>query len=174
MEKRKIWFTIMGWSPMAAFNTIWAFKKKYNILPDEYFILYSPIPRIANNLNKIKDWIRYLGPYDALHQIPLENESLEEFVVNKNETEKIIEYMDEIVQKLDPVYMDPKHDFIKAHFYSPVKRIFGNDVDTYWINVIVLWFITLVFYFILYFRLVKMILDSGDAAIGRKHKSSLS
>jgi hypothetical protein len=53
------------------------------------------------------------------------NEALEEFVINKNETEKIIEYHDEIIQKLDPIYMDPKHNFIQSHFYSPAKRIFG-------------------------------------------------
>lgn len=102
------------------------------------------------------------------------NEALEEFVVNKNETEKIIEYNDEIVQKLDPVYMDPKHNFIKAHFYSPVKRIFGKDTDTYWVNIMVLWFITLVIYLILYFRLLKKFLDSGDAAMGKRTISSRS
>ncbi len=102
------------------------------------------------------------------------NEALEEFVVNKNETEKIIEFRDEIVQKLDPIYMNPEHNFVKAHFYSPVKRIFGNETDTYWVNTLVLWFITLSTYFLLYFRVLRKILDSGDAAMGKKHKSSIS
>ncbi len=102
------------------------------------------------------------------------NESLEEFVVNKNETEKIIEYNDEIVQKLDPIYMDPVHNFVKAHFYSPVKRIFGNETDTYWVNTFVLWFITLITYLLLYFRVLRRILYSGDVAMGKKHKSSIS
>jgi hypothetical protein len=102
------------------------------------------------------------------------NEALEEFVVNKNETEKIIEYRDEIVQKLDPVYMNPEHNFVKAHFYSPVKQIFGNETDTYWVNTLVLWFITLATYFLLYFRVLRKILDSGEAAMGKKHKSSIS
>ncbi|HQM68775.1 MAG TPA: ATP-binding cassette domain-containing protein [Bacteroidales bacterium] len=102
------------------------------------------------------------------------NESLEEFVINKNETEKIIEYNDEIVQKLDPIYMEPEHNFIKAHFYSPVKRIFGHETDTYWVNTIVLWFITLITYFLLYFRVLRKLLESGDRAMGKKHKSSIS
>ncbi len=102
------------------------------------------------------------------------NEALEEFVINKNETEKIIEFQDEIIQKLDPVYMDPKHKLIKAHFYAPVKMIFGRETDTYWVNVIVLWFITVAIYFILYFRILKKILDSGDRAMGKRHKSSIS
>ncbi len=102
------------------------------------------------------------------------NEALEEFVVNKNETEKIIEYRDEIIQKLDPVYMDPKHNFIKAHFYAPVKKLFGLETDTYWINVIVLWCITIAFYFVLYFRVLKKILDSGNKAMGRKTSNAVS
>lgn len=102
------------------------------------------------------------------------NESLEEFVINENETEKIIVYRDEIVQKLDPVYMDPKHNFIKAHFYSPVKRISGYEFDTYWVNIVVLWFITLMIYFLLYFRVLKKLLDLCDSAMGRKQKTSSS
>ena len=102
------------------------------------------------------------------------NESLEEFVTNKNETEKVIEYRDEIVQKLDPIYMEPEHNFVKAHFYAPTKRVFGNEADTYWINTLVLWVITLATYFLLYFRILRRLLDSGDAAMGKKHKSSIS
>jgi hypothetical protein len=100
------------------------------------------------------------------------NEALEEFVINKNETEKIIVYRDEIIQKLDPVYMDPEHNFIKAHFYAPVKKLFGRETDTYWVNVIVLWCITLMIYSVLYFRILKKILDSGNKAMERKNSSS--
>ena len=102
------------------------------------------------------------------------NEALEEFVVNKNETEKIIEYRNEMIQKLDPVYMYPEHNFIKAHFYAPVKKLFGRETDTYWINVIVLWSITLAMYFALYFRVLKKILDSGNKAMGRKNSNTRS
>jgi len=98
------------------------------------------------------------------------NESLEEFVINKNEPDKVIEYRGEIKQKLDPIYMDPEHNFIKAHFYSPTKRIFGYDMGTYWVNVIVLWLMTFAFYFVLYFRLLKKLLDSGEAVMGKKYK----
>ncbi len=100
------------------------------------------------------------------------NESLEEFVTNKNETEKLIEYKGEIRQKLDPIYMDPLHNLIKAHFYAPVKKVFGYEVDTYVVNVIVLWFITIVLYFVLSFRLLKKLLDSGEVAMGKKLKGS--
>ena len=100
------------------------------------------------------------------------NESLEEFVTNKNETLKTIEFKGEIVQKLEPIFMDPKFRFIKSHFYSPTKQVFGMKIDTYIINVIVLWFMTVSLYLVLYFRLLKKLLDSGDVVMGKNHKGS--
>jgi ABC-type multidrug transport system ATPase subunit len=98
------------------------------------------------------------------------NESLEEFVTSANETVKIVEFDGEIIQKLDPVFMEPRGNFIKAHFYAPEKKFFGITVDTFVINTIVLWFMTFLLYFVLYFRLLKKILDSGEVAIGKKFK----
>ena len=96
------------------------------------------------------------------------NESLEEFVTNKNESVKTLEYNDEIIQKLDPIFMDPKHPFIRAHFYAPQKMFFGIRVDTFIVNVIVLWVMTLILYLVLYFRLLKKALDSAEALFGKK------
>jgi ABC transport system ATP-binding/permease protein len=100
------------------------------------------------------------------------NESLEEFVTNKEETSKIIEFKGELIQKLEPVFMDPKYKFIKAHFYSPTKMFFGMKVDTLVVNVLVLWAITLFLYLALYFRLLKKLLDSGEDMMGKKRKKS--
>ncbi|HSL85992.1 MAG TPA: hypothetical protein VK861_03570, partial [Bacteroidales bacterium] len=100
------------------------------------------------------------------------NLALEEFVLAKNETQKIIEFREEIVQKLDPIYMDPSHRFIKAHFYAPVKNIFGLQVSTFIINIAVLWLIVILLYAILYFRLLKRLLDSGEMILGRRQKNN--
>lgn len=100
------------------------------------------------------------------------NKALEEFVINKNETVSKVEFKGRLVQKMDPIFMDPENKFIRAHFYSPTKMVFGKKVDTYIINVIVLWSITFLIYFILYFRLLKKILDSGEYLLGRKVKSA--
>ena len=145
----------------------------YNENLRKYYVAYS------NNAKERKDAI-VSGLQSECGRSFLElrdkyaNKSLEEFVTNKNETEKIIEYHDEIVQKLDPIYMEPEHNLIKAHFYAPSKRIFGYEADTYWVNTLVLWFITLATYLFLYFRILRKILHSGDTALGKKHKSSFS
>ena len=101
------------------------------------------------------------------------NKSLEEFVTDKNETVKTIKYKGELVQKLEPIFMDPKYKFIRAHFYSPTKQIFGKKADTYIVNVSVLWLITIILYFALYLRLLKKLLDSGEAIFGKKFKGSV-
>jgi ABC-type multidrug transport system ATPase subunit len=98
------------------------------------------------------------------------NKSLEEFVKDKNETTKTMVYKGELIQKLDPIFMDTKKTLILAHFYAPEKQIFGTRVDTYVVNVIVLWLMTFFLYLILYFRLLKKLLDSGEAIFGKKKK----
>src|SRR6056297_2374321 len=83
------------------------------------------------------------------------NEKLEDFVTNSNEINRIIEYKGELIQKIDPIFNDPESKFLKAHFYAPRKQIFGVYYDTFNVNVAVIWFVCLVFYGILYFRLLK-------------------
>jgi ABC-type multidrug transport system ATPase subunit len=100
------------------------------------------------------------------------NTSLEEFVIQKNETQKIIDFKGEIVQKLDPIFMDPQNGFIKAHFYAPRKRVFGYFAETYKVNVAVLWVMTIILYIALYLRLLKRLLTLGDKLLGRKTRSS--
>ena len=100
------------------------------------------------------------------------NKSLEEFVRDKNETTSIINYKGELIQKLDPIFMDSKYKMIRAHFYAPEKQVFGSKVDTYVVNVIILWVMTFLLYLILYFRLLKKLLDSGEYFFGKRRKGS--
>lgn len=100
------------------------------------------------------------------------NESLEEFVTNKNETVKTIEYKGRLIQKLEPIYLDSEYKFIKAQFYSPTKQIFGLQVDTYIINVIILWIMTFMLYLVLYFRVLKKLLESGGSLMGKSKKAN--
>ena len=88
-----------------------------------------------------------------------DNESLTDFVTNSSAVERIIEYKDELIQKIDPIYLDPSSRFIRAHFYAPRKQIFGRYFDTFGVNICVIWFMTIVLYVILYYRLLKKMLD---------------
>jgi len=89
------------------------------------------------------------------------NETLEDFVKNRSSSriESIMQYKDRLYQKSNPIYLDPSQKFIKAQFYAPRKQVFGNYYSSFWINIIVIWVMTLALYLALYFRLLKKLLD---------------
>jgi len=87
------------------------------------------------------------------------NEALDEFATNSNEVERIVEYKGELFQKIDPIYLDPTYTFIKAHFYAPRKMLFDTYLSTFWINVCIIWIMTILLYFVLYYRLLLRFLD---------------
>jgi len=101
------------------------------------------------------------------------NESLEEFVTNKTEVDRILEYKGHLYQKVNPIFMDPDSKFVKAHFYAPRKMVLGQFFDTFWVNIGVIWFMTLALYIILYFRLLKKCLDWGER-FGERYSSKES
>mgnify|MGYP001415203912 CR=1 FL=1 len=90
------------------------------------------------------------------------NESLEEFVRNENEKEKIIRFRDRLYQNYDQIFLDPTNKFIKAHFYAPRKQVFGVYLGTLAVNVGVIWFMTIVLYILLYYRILHKFLESSD------------
>ena len=95
------------------------------------------------------------------------NDQLKEFVTNEKEKIRIIEFKGELVQKIDPIYLDPEHPLIQAHFYAPTKQLFGKYFSTFWINVLIIWISTILLYFVLHKRLLKRGLDFFEQ-IGNK------
>ncbi len=90
------------------------------------------------------------------------NESLEEFVRNDNEKDKIKRYRDRLYQNYDQIFFDPAHPLVKAHFYAPQKQLFGFFAGTLAVNTGVIWFMTICLYILLYFRVLHRILDSSE------------
>ncbi len=87
------------------------------------------------------------------------NDQLAEFVENNNEVVRIVEYKGHIYQKIDPIYLDPEEKFLKAHFYAPRKLLGNKFYDTFWVNTLVIWVMSLILYIILYFRLLKRLIE---------------
>jgi hypothetical protein len=96
------------------------------------------------------------------------NKTLEEFVTNNKSFDYYTEFKGDMIQKRDPIYQDPTFRFIKAHFYAPRKMIAGTFVPTLWVNVMVIWFMTILLYLLLYFRVLKKFLDSMEKSPQRK------
>lgn len=122
--------------------------------------------RIYNNANDAKDDLirdHEKTPADKYRFLELKrsfhNEKLTEFVENNTELIRIIEYKGRLFQKIDPIYLDPQHPFIKSHFYAPRKMVFNNYYSTFLINTIVIWSFSIALYLMLYFRVLKRFLD---------------
>jgi ABC transport system ATP-binding/permease protein len=87
------------------------------------------------------------------------NSTLEELVTNNKSFDYYTEFNGDMIQKRDPIYQDPTHKFVKAHFYAPRKMLAGAFIPTIWVNVMVIWLMTLMLYTLLYFRTLKKLLD---------------
>lgn len=86
-----------------------------------------------------------------------ENESLSDLVTNKTEFNQISEYYGELIQRADPVYNIPRGN--GSHFYTPVKKFFGQVYSTKTANVAVLWFMSILLMISLYFDLFLKLLN---------------
>lgn len=96
------------------------------------------------------------------------NKSLTQFVTNKTDLTKLVESNGRLIQKADPIYLDPYDvGFFSAHFYAPRKRIFGEYISTFTGNILVIWGMTLLLTISLYFDLLKRFLDSIEKLFGK-------
>lgn len=99
------------------------------------------------------------------------NDALSDFATNRNDLDKILQFNGRLVQKADPIYKMPRgKSFLNAHFYSPGKNLFGQYIPTFWANVIMLWFMTLLFGITLYFDLFRKIIEGTEKLISRFRK----
>ncbi|HPJ45244.1 MAG TPA: ATP-binding cassette domain-containing protein [Tenuifilaceae bacterium] len=77
------------------------------------------------------------------------NKALEELVLNRNETELIASYKNKLVRKYNAGYALPTSTIGRAHLFSPVKILGTVKIETLWFNTMVIWSISLFFYFAL-------------------------
>jgi len=87
------------------------------------------------------------------------NNYLADILLNEASTDKIYETRYRIVQKSEPVYMLPTSIIGRAHFFAPFKIVGDLKMDTLWFNVIAIWIMSAIFAIILYFNLLKKLID---------------
>ncbi|WP_294672227.1 ATP-binding cassette domain-containing protein [uncultured Fluviicola sp.] len=97
------------------------------------------------------------------------NESLQDLVTNRTEVQKIIVTDDELIQKDDPLYMDPKNTrLLDAPFYTYKKYWFGIPMSTFTANILVLWGMTILLIVALYYDLLRKCLTLFSRKSGSK------
>jgi len=90
------------------------------------------------------------------------NNSLSDMVLNKMQLNKVFETGGMLIQKKDPVFMYPTSNWGRAHFYSPVKKLFGKYIDTFWFNVGVIWLGSILLYIFLLANALKRIITKVE------------
>ncbi|MEK6781595.1 MAG: ATP-binding cassette domain-containing protein [Bacteroidota bacterium] len=91
-----------------------------------------------------------------------QNEAITELVKNTSEPNRILEKDGKFVQKIYPIYKDPDPDHMvdfDAQFYMPKKHFLNRNIDTYYFNMGVIWFMTLSLVVTLYFEILLKIVD---------------
>ena len=81
------------------------------------------------------------------------------------------------MRKVHPIYSKPNPDKwinVQSKFYAPEKALFGQIISTYWVNVLVIWLMTILSMIVLYFNLLKKIVDRvGEFRENRIRKKEL-
>ncbi len=113
---------------------------------------------INKNLEKKPDvYYRFRDDYH--------NEAVTDIVKKVYETNKILEFRNELIQHTDPVYQDPvvkgKLDF-RAHLFSPKKQFWGKYFDTFRFNIVFVWILTIICYITLYYESFKKLINLSD------------
>ena len=86
-------------------------------------------------------------------------------VKNTTDPHRIIEKNGRLIQKVFPIYKDPEPDHIvdfDAQFYMARKHFLNKNVDTLLFNTGVIWSMTFVLAFLLYFDGLRRSLEFAD------------
>jgi ABC transport system ATP-binding/permease protein len=90
------------------------------------------------------------------------NEKLQDIVWNAYEKNSILRYKDNLIRQYRPIYHEPDNFemfALRTHFYAPRKFVFGKYFDTFWVNVVIIWIMSILLYFPLYFDHLKKIIN---------------
>ena len=89
-----------------------------------------------------------------------QNGKLEELVKNVgSDLDEVIVEDGKLIATANPIFRDGSSDeLIRAHFFAPTKSIFGKAYSTYWVNILVIWGMTVFLWLTLYFDGLKKLL----------------
>ena len=85
------------------------------------------------------------------------NNFLEDLVLGKNDIEKMTTSGTKLIRKYNPAHFTPTSRIGRAHMFAPEKRLGNIKIDTLWFNTLVLWIMSLIFYFTLLTNLFRAI-----------------
>jgi hypothetical protein len=87
------------------------------------------------------------------------NESVANLVLNRNSLHKIIRRKNQLIRKMEPVYMTPVKRNGRAHFYASEKQLGSIRMSTIVFNLLVIWLHTFVFFVLLRYSALRRFLE---------------
>ncbi len=89
-----------------------------------------------------------------------QNKKIEDAVKNENmDVDPVVIEEGKLVPTNDPIFRNGTKDrFVRSHFYAPAKSAFGRMYSTFWINIIVMWSMSLLLGITLYFDALRKFL----------------
>jgi len=95
-----------------------------------------------------------------------ENESVHSMVTNTGVQNRIVEWREQLVQKIYPIYFEdhrPRNaiDF-SSNFYVPTKPFVGKIFDTYYFNIAMIWFFCVMLYIALYYQWLRKLVNGFE------------
>lgn len=127
---------------------------------------------INNNIDqRVSQMIATPEKREAYHQLYDDhyNNYLARFAKNTMAPLPLVRLGNNLVQKIDPVYLDPQdrrvHSF-RTHFLAPNKNFFGHLIPTFYFNLMVIWIFTILAYVALYYNALSKLLNSFENISG--------
>ncbi len=149
-------------------NTIEELRTYFKALEDANYYRYNKVTqakeKLIKHLNEQEDYD--INEYKSKYF----NQSLNDLVRRVNVEDRTIIYKHRLVQRIDPIFNETYHtanmlDY-RTHFYAPSKPFLGKTFDTYWFNILVIWFMSIGLYIALYYEwLAKLINALGKVQI---------
>jgi len=138
--------------------------------------IYEPLRKVLRDLN-----LFYMNEYKqaaksreerlaSLHRAGIQpgrlaflkssyaNESMEDLLLNTGGSRPVYEYNGHLIRNYQPVYMDGPSDSIRAQFLVSRKSVLGHYFETYWVNLSVMWLMTVLLIVALYYDWLRKLL----------------
>jgi len=135
-------------------TSIHQLKNYFNQLQQYYNTRYNAIIKLKDDrINSMQEGENGKEAFKKLKRDYF-NERLSSLVRNADAINYIKESDGHLFQKVDPIFQESESNLIRAHFYAPSKALFGKKYNTIWVNIGVIGLITILFFILLYYRVL--------------------
>ena len=101
------------------------------------------------------------------------NEFLADLLMNRSQFDMVYRGDDQLIQKKDPIFMQPYSNIGRAHFYSPFKLIGENRISTFVFNVVFVWLMTIALYLTLLDNSLKKLINFFESPRGDEQNPTM-